>query len=59
MAETIAIKKGVKVVYIQYPDVALKIESGDTVFDSSKLDKCIGNLRRTTFSDWLKRGENK
>ena len=34
-------------------DVALKIESGDTVFDSTKLDSVIDNHRKTIFVEWI------
>lgn len=54
MAELIAKKYGVGVDYVPWPDVAQKIESGDTVFDSNKLDAIVGNLTTTRFKDWLK-----
>lgn len=54
MAELIAQKHGVDVDYIPWPDVALKIESGDTVFDSSKLDALIGSCIRKRFAEWIK-----
>lgn len=53
MADLIAKKYGVDVEYIPWPDVALKIESGDTVFDSEKLDSAIGNISVNKFSDWI------
>lgn len=54
MAELIARKYGVSVDYVPWPDVALKIESGDTVFDSEKLDCIIGNYIKSKFTDWVK-----
>lgn len=54
MAEQIAQKYGVGVDYVPWPDVALKIESGDTVFDSSKLDSLIGSYTNSRFTDWVK-----
>lgn len=54
MAELIAKKYGVGIDYVPWPDVALKIESGDTVFDSSKLDGMIEKLTTTRFSEWIK-----
>ena len=57
MAELIARKYGVEVDYVPWPDVALKIESGDTVFDSTKLDCLIGSHIRSTFIDWISRSK--
>ena len=54
MAELIAKKYGVGVDYVPWPEVALKIESGDTVFDSTKLDNAIGSLISSKFTDWIK-----
>jgi len=56
MASLIAKKYNVKVGYKKWPEIALKIESGDTVFDSDKLDDLIGYKRKTSFSDWILRG---
>lgn len=53
MAELIAAKYGVGIDYIPWPEVALKIESGDTVFDAQKLDKAIGSRVNTRFIDWI------
>lgn len=53
MAELIAAKYKVGIDYISWPDVALKIESGNTVFDSEKLDISIGNHNKTSFSQWI------
>lgn len=54
MAELIAEKYGVGVDYVPWPDVALKIESGNTVFDSEKLDVAIGSNMKMKFKDWIK-----
>ena len=54
MAELIAKKWNVGIDYVPWPEVALKIESGDTVFDSSKLDAIIGNCATSRFIDWVK-----
>lgn len=55
MAELIAKKYRVGVDYVPWPDVALKIESGSTVFDSSKLDALIKNyIIKGRFVEWLK-----
>ena len=53
MAEMIASKYGVSVDYVPWPEIALKIESGDTVFDSTKLEGIIGNLTTSRFADWI------
>lgn len=53
MAELIAQKYSVNVDYVPWPDIALRIESGDTVFDSSKLDNVLGNFINHSFVDWL------
>lgn len=54
MAELIAQKYGVGVDFVPWPDIALKIESGDTVFDSEKLDAAIGSFINNKFIDWVK-----
>lgn len=54
MAELIAKKYGVGIDYVDWPDVALKIESGDTVFDDAKLVDIIGNTINHKFADWVK-----
>lgn len=53
MADLIAKKYGVGVDYIAWPDVALKIESGDTVFDDGKLQNCIKLSNKNQFKDWI------
>ena len=53
MAELIAKKYGVGIDYTPWPEVAQKIESGDTVFDSTKLDGIIGSLTTSRFSEWV------
>lgn len=57
MAHEVAHRYGVDVEYTPWPDKALKIESGSTVFDSSKLDDILGNLRGMTFKKWIGGGE--
>ena len=54
MAELIAKKYSVGVNNVPWPEVALKIESGDTVFDSEKLDQIIGVHANSKFTDWVK-----
>lgn len=54
MAKLIAEKYDVGVDLVPWPEISLKIESGDTVFDSSKLDEQINYERIHKFSDWVK-----
>lgn len=53
MAEIIAKKYSVGVTYVDWPETALKIESGDTVFDSNKLDSTIRYKFKHQFTDWM------
>lgn len=53
MAEMVAGRYGVEVLSVPWPEVALKIESGDTVFDSSKLEGVIGRLTNSTFREMI------
>ena len=57
MAQAAADRYGVKVEYTPWPESALKIESGSTVFDSGKLDAVLGDIRRMSFSRWIGGGE--
>jgi len=52
IAALIAKKYDAKIKYIDWPDNALKIESGDTVFDDDKLQNC-GIAPKLKFKDWL------
>lgn len=52
MAELIAAKYKVGISYIEWPEVAAKIESGDTVFDDSKLQTYCAIKYRMKFRDW-------
>lgn len=54
MAELIANKYGVGIDYVPYPDIALKIESGDTVFDDAKLNQIIPMNYKGAFVKWIK-----
>ena len=53
MAELIATKFRVNIEYIPWPFVAEKIESGDTVFSSKKLESVLGVLTNSRFKDWV------
>lgn len=52
MAELIAKKYGVGIDYVSWPEVALKIESGDTVFDDAKLQEQCPYVFKHKFSEW-------
>ena len=54
VAKLIAKKYCVDVEYVEYPDLAMKIETGDTVFDASKLKK-VGILATHRFKKWINR----
>ena len=53
MASEIAAKYGVEIEYTPWPEAALKIESGSTVFHSGKLDDILGDIRTMTFRNWI------
>ena len=53
LAELVAEKYRVKVNYIPWPEMAKKMESGGTVFDSCKLDKLI-SYRTLSLETWIK-----
>lgn len=53
LAQIVAQKYGVGVSYIPWPEIAWKMESGDTVFDSAKLDKLI-SYRSVSLEQWVK-----
>lgn len=52
MAVLIAKKYSVNIEYVQYPEIAMKIESGDTVFNDEKLQKVFPVEYKTRFADW-------
>ncbi len=54
IALQIANKYGVEVEYVVWPESALKIESGDTVFDGKKLDRITATSLIHNVYDWLK-----
>ena len=53
MAELIATKYQVGIDYVEWPEIAERIESGDTVFDSEKLEHIIGKTVSSKFADWI------
>ena len=54
MAELIAEKYNVGIDYVEYPVLAQKIESGDTVFDDQKLQQACQTKYEMTFAEWCK-----
>jgi UDP-glucose 4-epimerase len=54
LAGMVAEKYGVDIEFREWPQLDLSIESGDTVFDSSKLDGLIGSTYEHNVRDWLK-----
>lgn len=55
MARLIGARYGVGIDRVAWPEMALKIESGDTVFDDSKLRRACGITYEHKFSDWCGR----
>lgn len=51
-ASQIAEKFGVSVEFSEWPPLDSAIESGDTIFDSGKLDRLLAYRFRHRFSDW-------
>lgn len=52
MAILIAARYGVKVEHVPWPDIAYKIESGDTVFDDGKFQSACSFEYQQTFAEW-------
>ena len=44
---------GVGVAFIDWPEAALKVESGDTIFDGSRLEALASYQYQNTLADWL------
>ena len=55
MAEQIAKAYDVGIKYVPWPESALRIESGNTVFDFTKLENIIGKYKYFSFEDWIGR----
>ena len=53
MADVISKSRGVDVDFVDYPEIASKIESGDTVFNDDKLKGLIGDYQHMKFRDWV------
>lgn len=52
VAEAIASKTGVNVSHIEWPEIDSKIEVGNTVFNSTKLDQAIQYQYKHNFKNW-------
>ena len=55
MADLIAKRYNVGIEYVSYPSIAEKIESGNTVFDDSKLKSQIKVTYNMRFAEWCQR----
>ena len=53
VATLVAKKYNVEVEFIEWPEAALKIESGDTIFDGSKLKETINYNSNVLLEDWI------
>lgn len=53
VAGIIAQRFGVDIAYLNWPELAEKIESGDTLFDDSKLKKAGLGQYQYTFQEWI------
>ena len=54
MAELISASSNSGVAYQEWPEIAQKIESGNTVFNADKLEKKIDIKYKVQFKDWVK-----
>jgi len=54
VATVIANSFGVTISYVPFPDMDSRIESGDTIFDSTKMDSLIHFQREHNIYSWLK-----
>jgi UDP-glucose 4-epimerase len=53
-ANIVANKFKVKVEFTEWPEIDLKLESGDTIFNSEKLDSIFEKNYEYKFEDWVK-----
>jgi len=52
-AQIVADKFGVGVKFVDWPEIDLKLESGDTIFDSKKLDSLLREDYKYNFREWI------
>mgnify|MGYP000265313243 CR=1 FL=1 len=55
VANLVAQKHNVSVDFVEWPEAALKIESGDTIFDGGKLEEATNYKYQHRLADWLKK----
>ena len=53
VASMVSKKYNVEVNHIDWPKLALALESGDTIFDSTKIDKITGIKDAVALTDWI------
>lgn len=53
VAEIVANRYGVGIRYVDWPELALKSESGDTIFDSTKIENLLGKATTITLEQWF------
>lgn len=53
VAESIASKYNVHVEHLEWPLLTLKLESGDTIFDSSKIENILGYRYQYNYAQWI------
>lgn len=53
VATLVAKKYNVNVEFVGWPEAALKIESGDTIFDGSKLNQTINYRSKESLKEWV------
>ncbi len=54
VANLVAKKNGVKTTFLTWPKEALKIESGDTIFNDKKLISTINYTYKNSLTEWIK-----
>jgi UDP-glucose 4-epimerase len=57
IARLVAAKYKVDVAFNEWPEKAWKLESGDTIFDGTKISRMIDPVLKYNFSDWLNENE--
>jgi len=55
VAQVVAKKYGASVEFVDWPEAALEIESGDTIFDGSKLQQVTSYQYQHRLTDWLEK----
>jgi UDP-glucose 4-epimerase len=54
VAQLVALKYGVSVDHVEWPEEALKIESGDTIFNDKKLQDILDYQYQHSIKEWIK-----